>query len=370
MSGMSWESSLFATLAADYPREPRAGEPDVLGDADRRLAGGEITPDEHLALAREFIKIVLAEEEVSGLAMLTDGALATEDRLQPLVDGLGGTSTRLSVALPDGAEVHAPRFDRAPRWQEPITADAWRWADDASDIMVKQVLIGPYTMARLAEPGGAPREVLALALAEALNEEIRALAAAGCPVIQVDEGALTTIGDDAAEWDLYGETQRRLTAGLEEHHLSLGLYRGGIDPAGHATVLGGPYRSYLVDALGGPDAWRFVFAVPAEIGIVVGALDASSTALDDTEVMVWAMAWAGSAQRTAARVGIASNGSLRAVGRFAARRKIELMGEAVRVASMGPLQEVAEALDPTPLASKIAPLREMAATVEAARGPR
>jgi 5-methyltetrahydropteroyltriglutamate--homocysteine methyltransferase len=266
--------------------------------------------------------------------------------------------------------VHAPRFDQAPRWQQPITVDAWRWADDASDIMVKQVLIGPYTMARLADPGGAPREVLALALAEALNQEIGSLVAAGCPVIQVDEGALTTIGDDAAEWDLYAETQRRLTAGLAEHHLSLGLYRGAIDPAGHATVLDGPYRSYLVDALGGPDAWRFVFAVPPEMGVVIGALDAANQALDETEVMVWAMAWAGPAERTAARVGIASNGSLRAVGRHAARRKIELMGEAVRIASMGPLQEVAEALDPVPLESKMAPLREMAASVDAARAAR
>ena len=36
------------------------------------------------------------------------------------------------------------------------------------------------------------------------------------------------------------------------------------------------------------------------------------------------------------------------------------MGEAVRIASMGPLQEVAEALDPAPLESKMAPLRELA----------
>ena len=184
--------------------------------------------------------------------MLTDGDLADEDRLRRLVEGLGGTSTDRVIALPDGAEAHAPRFDRAPTWREPITLDAWRWADGASDIMVKQVLIGPYTLARLAEPGGAPREVLALASAEALNAELHALAAAGCPVIQIDEGALTAIGDDAAEWELYAETQRRLTAGLEDHHLSLGLYHGGIHPAGHAAVLGGPYRSFLVDAFGRP----------------------------------------------------------------------------------------------------------------------
>ena len=86
--------------------------------------------------------------------------------------------------------------------------------------------------------------------------------------------------------------------------------------------------------------------------------------------MVWAMAWAGPEERTADRVGIASNGSLRAIGRHLARRKIELMGEAVRIASMGPLQEVAEALDPAPLETKMVPLRELAQAVEAARAPR
>ena len=113
-----------------------------------------------------------------------------------------------------------------------------------------------------------------------------------------------------------------------------------------------------------------MFAVPPEVGVVIGALDAADPVRDETEVMVWAMAWAGPEERTAARVGIASNGSLRAIGRHPARRKIELMGEAVRIASMGPLQEVAEALDPAPLESKMVPLRELALAVEAARAPR
>ena len=312
--------------------------------------------------------MVLKELEISGLGILTDGDVAHEDRLRLLVEGLGGTSSDEIVALPDGAVVHAPRFDQQPAWRAPITLDAWQWADQATDIPLKQVIIGPYTIARLAGPAGAAREALALGLAEALNAELRALAGAGCPIIQVDEGALTSIGDDDAEWRLYGETQRRLTAGLDGHHLSLGIYRGAIDPAGHATVLEGPYLSYLVDGLAGPDAWRFVFAVPPEAGMIIGALDAASEVRDETEVMVWAMAWAGPEERTAARVGIASNGSLRGISRHSARRKIELMGEAVRIASMGPLQEVAEALDPVPLESKMTPLRELAEAVEAARG--
>jgi 5-methyltetrahydropteroyltriglutamate--homocysteine methyltransferase len=358
---------MFATLAADYPREPRAGEPDLLDDADRRLASGEITSAEHADVMRRVVKQVLDEQQISGLGILTDGAVQHLDRLRPLIEGLGGSSSAQVVTLPDGAEVFAPRFDRPVGWRGPITVDAWRRADQASDLLVKQVLIGPYTIARLTDPAGATREGLALSLAEALNAELRALVEAGCPVIQIDEGALTTIGDDEREWGLYAETQRRLTAGLEERHLSLGIYHGAVTPAGHASILGGPYLSFLVDALGGPDAWRFVFAVPAELGVIVGALDAANPVRDETEVMVWAMAWAAHADRTTTRIGIASNGSLRAIGRHLARRKIELMGEAVRIGSQGPLQEVAEALDPTPLDSRMTPLREMAQAVEAAR---
>jgi len=361
---------MFASLAADYPREPRTGEPDLLGEADRRLANGEVNAVEHLAVIHEVVKVVLDEQEVSGLAMLSDGEIGHADRLRRLVEGLGGTSSGRSVALPDGAEVLAPRFDRQVGWREPITVDAWRWADHSTDQLVKQVLIGPYTLARLAEPGDVSRESLALGLAEAMNMELRVLVEAGCPYIQIDEGSLTSIGDDEAEWRLYAKTERRLTAGLEARHLSLGLYRGAVDPAGHDRILGGAYRSYLVDALGGPDAWRFVFAVPPERGVVIGALDAASPARDDPEVMVWALAWSAHADRITDRLGIAANGSLRAVGRHAARRKIEQMGEAVGIARMGPLQEVAEALDPDPPHSKIAPLRLMAEAVEAARAPR
>ena len=276
---------MFATIAADYPREPRTGEPDTLADADRRLSSGEIGTANHMAIARAFAKVVIAEQEIAGLAILTDGDVLRADRLQALVAGLGGAQTGRDVVLPDGATVKAPRFDRPPAWTRPVTLNDWQWADEATELPVKQVLVGPYTIARLAESGGAPRGPLALGLAEAMNQELHALAAAGCPIIQVDEGAAATIGDDAAEWALYAATQQRLTAGLEEHHLSLGVYHGAVDPAGHASILDGPYRSYLVDALAGPDAWRFVFAVPPDRGVIVGALDATRSVRDEPELI-------------------------------------------------------------------------------------
>ncbi len=359
---------MFGSLAADYPREPRTGEPDVLADADRRLAAGEIGSAQFLAIARGFAKVVIAEQELAGLAILVGRERHPRRSIAGARDRPRRREHRSTiVACPMARPSRAPRFDRAPAWKAPITVEDWQWADEATELPVKQVLVGPYTLARLAEPGGAPRGPLALGLAEAMNAELRALAAAGCPIIQVDEGALTTIGDDAAEWALYAATQHRLTAGLDEQHLSLGIYRGAVDPAGYASVLDGPYRSYLVDVLAGPAAWRFVFALPPERGVIVGALDAAQSRRDEPELMVWSMAWAAQGGRTGDRIGVAPNGSLRGLGRHEARRKIEEMGEAVKIAAMGPLQEVAEALDPAPLESKMAPLRRVAEAVEAAR---
>lgn len=358
---------IFGTIAADYPRDPLPGEPDLLLAADARLAAGEIDAATHAAVADDLLAAVLREQEAAGLAVVADGALRHPDRLAPVAAGLGGTITNRVATLADHSPVAVPRFDDPIRWTGPITVDAWRRASDATELLVKQVVVGPYTIAALATSDESARTALTLALAEAGNAELRALVEAGCALVQVDEPAATTIGPDRTEWQLFAEAQRRLTAGLEDAHLSLGLLSGAIDPTGHDATLDAPYRSYLFDALGGADAWRFADAVPPDRGLVCGIVDAATETRDETEVMVWALTWA-AARRGAERVGGAPSGSLRRISRHAARRKLELLGEAVRIASMGPLDEVAIALDPDPLASAMTPLRTLAETVAAARG--
>ena len=133
------------------------------------------------------------------------------------------------------------------------------------------------------------------------------------------------------------------------------------------TLIELPYSSYLVDVLAGPPAWRFIAAVPPQRGIVVGAGDAHSETMDETEVLVWAMAWAAEGERGSQRVGLAPNASLCLVPRHFAHRKLLRVGEAVSIANMGPLHDVAEALEPKPLASKMAELRTMAEAVMAGR---
>ena len=57
---------MFACIAAGYPREPHAPLPDLLVEADRRLAAGEITGAEHAVVEGDVVRGLLDEQELAG----------------------------------------------------------------------------------------------------------------------------------------------------------------------------------------------------------------------------------------------------------------------------------------------------------------
>ena len=196
---------------------------------------GEIGTAQHLAIARGVRqgRDRRAGDRRPGHPRPTAASLRPDRLAGPRRPASAGSARTDSWPCPMAPTVRAPRFDRAPAW----TSTDHRWTPGNGPTRrpsspSSRSSSGPYTLARLAEPGARRADPLALGLAEAMNAELRALAAAGCPIIQVDEGALATIGDDAAEWALYAATQQRLTAGLEEHHLSLGHLPRGDPPGG------------------------------------------------------------------------------------------------------------------------------------------
>jgi methionine synthase II (cobalamin-independent) len=230
--------------------------------------------------------------------------------------------------------------------------------------MVKQVLPGPWSAARdLAGPGatGADRRAIARDLVDRLVEAGVALRVSMVPVLQLEEPAIPFIGADEADWDDLCATLSDLASRLPDLHLSLAISGGAADPAGHARLAALPFQSLLVDVVtDGPDAWRLIHSLPPETGVIVGAADAGVPAADDPELLVWAATLAAeSADRGHARVGVAASGSMAGLGRLAARRKVESLGMAVRLAKMGPLGEVARALQVDPATCRIRPLRAL-----------
>lgn len=341
---------MFATLAGGYPFGPLPGTSDPFAEARHRRASGASSAAAFAEAADRYVTEIVAEQAAAGLAMVHDAWARWPDAAD------GG----LAAALRDGSADPA------------ALVAAWRWADDGIDAVVKQVLPGPWSAARALagdDPrGAAAEEDRQIAL---LAASIRALGAAGCPVVQVDEPAVARLGPDPAAWRSVESTLGRLRDAVPAGtHLSLALPGGAPDPAGHATLAGLRFASYLVDVTAGPDAWQLIDALPAAQGVIVGAADAAKVGVDDPEMLVWAATYAAeAAERGHIRVGIATSGSIAHLPRLSARRKIESIGTAVRLAKMGPLGEVARALQADPGTCRIASLRRLAADRAAAASP-
>jgi 5-methyltetrahydropteroyltriglutamate--homocysteine methyltransferase len=340
---------MFATLAGAYPRTPLPGKPFRLRAAYGQLERGEIDDAGFRAVQDELVREVIGEQADAGLELLTDGQVRWDDPLSPLSHGLAGLeATGLLRWFDTNTYFRQPRANRAPTWRGPITLEDWRVAASATTLPVKQCLVGPYTLGRLADAADVGRETLTLAAAEALNQEIRALVDAGVPVVQVDEYALTLIGrDDDAERRLFADAVGRLLAGVPEAaHVSLAITMGSGPYAGSA-IFDAPFRSYLFDLIAGPDNWKLVADAPGDRTVVAGVADARTTRADELESMVWAAHYAASTQRRGLdRVGVAPSTGLEYLPRDRAKAKIEALGQAARHAAGASDEELAEAKAP------------------------
>lgn len=344
---------MFACLASDYARGPLTAQPDLLGEAERRHGAGEIDDAALAAACDAFVRKVIGEQEQAGLSLLVDGGGRWNDPLEPIVRGLSGLADGgLVPSFEPGLSVRQPRVEGAIAWREPIFVPAYEFAASLTGLPVKQVVTGPYTIGRLSGLNGGARTAATLAIAEALNEELRALVMAGCLVIQIEEDGATAVGDDAGERNLFRDAHRRLLADLESPelvHLALGVSGGSAAEAGVTTLFDRPYSSFFLDLLAGPANWQLVLQAPFDRGIVCGVADARSTALDNAETLVYAIAYAAAANdRGSTRVGVAPSGSLRGMARHHARRKMERLALSIGVAGAGPVLDVAEALEPNP----------------------
>ena len=295
---------MFATLLGSLPRPPLP--------ADAR-------PEELLAA-------VVRAQEAAGLEPITDGGFGV------------------------GASV----------------VERWRATAALTDRPVKQALLGPYSAARAAiaaagtaaqtevagtaaqtgvggtaaqtEVGGTEAQTeVTLAAAESLHADLLALAAVGCPLIEIHEPAATDIAADDFQRALFRDAHRLLLEGVANVHLSLAITGGNAAAAGVETLLAAPYASLAVDLIAGPDNWRLVVATPGERGIVCGALSAQRDSDDLPEVLLWAAGYASSTRgRGRIRVGLASASSLAHLPWEVAVRKLAVLGEAARLADLAP----------------------------------
>jgi len=245
----------------------------------------------------------------------------------------------LDLQIEHGLE---PLTDGGWRLDSADPVAAWRSTAARTDRLVKAVIDGPFTSGR---PAAGVRAV------------VLALADAGCRWIEIHEPAATTIDSDPVARAGFADAHRALTADLDQDvHLSLAIIGGNADRAGVETIVAGAYASLALDLIDGPDNWRLATAAPPELGLICGAVSTRAGSDDGPEVLLWAAGYAASTGgRGAARVGLATAGSLRALSWEVAATKVRRLGEAARLAA-APMDERLAAVDPRAIDARSAAL--------------
>src|SRR5207244_5941396 len=116
---------------------------------------------------------------------------------------------------------------------------------------------------------------------------------------------------------------------------------GAPGPDAWKTILELSYSSLAVDLISGPDNWNLVTRWAGERGVIAGV--ESGKDLDEPkEVLLWAAHYAASTRgRGIDRVGLGSAGSWANLTWEAAVRKMRLLGEAARLATLPAGEELA-----------------------------
>ena len=136
----------------------------------------------------------IALQAAAGCDLPTDGLARRPDPIGDLVAGLAGIEPgeeRTGFPGRPGISYRTPIVTREVGWTAPFLVEDYLFAAQGAPADVRVVITGPLTLATVASDRayGDPM-ALAMALAIALNQELRALHAAGARHLQVDEPAL------------------------------------------------------------------------------------------------------------------------------------------------------------------------------------
>ena len=263
---------------------------------------GRVDPEEEQRLLDRATREVVEEQAELGIDVPTDGEVRREhyvfyhlrhlhgidfENLEERELRQGGWQAYVPVVR--GPVEAGPRFLRHD----------WRTAQQATGRPVKITVPGPLTIAgTIADDYYADERALCAALGDALNQEIRDLAHAGCPWIQVDEPLFARHPDAALEYGvdnlartlhkLPGETRRCV-------HVCCG-YPAELDQADYPKADPGAYDRLAepldlapVDAVSLEDAHR-----PADLGllerfarttVILGCVDVARSPVEDPDAI-------------------------------------------------------------------------------------
>jgi 5-methyltetrahydropteroyltriglutamate--homocysteine methyltransferase len=148
-------------------------------------------PEERLAEAQNDATLVaIREQERAGIDIITDGEIRRESYSNRFANALAGIDPERhgEIVGRTGRRIPVPLVTGPIERRRPVEVADVEFLRAHTDRTAKITLPGPFTMSQQAvDEHYGSAEALAMALADAVNAEIRDLFAAGVDIVQLDE---------------------------------------------------------------------------------------------------------------------------------------------------------------------------------------
>ena len=218
--GAAVVSGIVTTVVGSYPQPEWLIDRERLGERlPPRVRARELwrVPEPFLEQAQDdATRLAVADMERAGVDVITDGEMRRESYSNRFATALAGVDLdEPGVALDrTGHENPVPRVVGPVRRTRPVETRDVEFLRSLTDRRIKITVPGPFTMAQQAQNDHYPDDrSLALAYAEAVNEELHDLKAAGADLVQIDEPYLQARPEAARAYAI--EAINRALDGIE-----------------------------------------------------------------------------------------------------------------------------------------------------------
>ena len=160
--------------------------------------------DEFLEAAQDDATLLaIGEMERAGVELITDGEIRRESYSNRFATALDGVDIENfgEVLGRSGQPIIVPRVVGPIKRNQPVQVRDVEFLRANTSRRIKVTVPGPFTMSQQVQNDHYPdRATLAMDYAVAVNQEVKALFAAGADVVQLDEPWLQAHADDAREF--------------------------------------------------------------------------------------------------------------------------------------------------------------------------
>jgi 5-methyltetrahydropteroyltriglutamate--homocysteine methyltransferase len=287
---------LLTTVVGSYPQPEWLIDRAALASASVprvRVSGVWRMPAEHLESAQDdATRLAIQDMERAGVDIITDGEMRRESYSNRFATALEGIDPDRpgQIVGSSGRATPVPRVVGPVRRVRPVQVRDVQFLREHTDRPIKATVPGPFTLAQQAQNDYYPdRESLAMAYAACVNEEVKALFAAGADVVQLDEPWLRTNPAEARAYAVTAiNTALAGVTGVTALHLCFGyaaMVQGKPSRYGFLTELEGSVVRQISIEAAQPQLDLAVLQEFSSKTIILGVLDLSDMRVEPPEAI-------------------------------------------------------------------------------------